>query len=170
MEDRLRRHVENLFEGTAPTRNTVDFKDELLQNLREKYADLIREGKSEDEAYHIVIAGIGDVTGLIRSLEDKEMNNINTETLEKQQQKSALLTAGAVMLYIISIVPGVILDAVGISVIPGVIFMFIAIATATGMLIYNTMTKPKYVRADDSMVEEFREWQNGRWEKSLRHR
>lgn len=84
MEDRLRRHVDSLFGGTAATRNIIDFKEELLQNLREKYADLIREGKSEDESYHIVIAGIGDVTGLIRSLEENEMNNINFETMEKQ--------------------------------------------------------------------------------------
>ena len=29
---------------------------------------------------------------------------------------------------------------------------------ATGLLIYNSMTKPHYARADDTIVEEFKEW------------
>ena len=32
------------------------------------------------------------------------------------------------------------------------------IAAATGLLIYNGMTKPHYSRADDTIVEEFKEW------------
>ena len=37
--------------------------------------------------------------------------------------------------------------------------MFILIGIATGLLIYNNMTKPYYQRMDDSIVDEFREWQ-----------
>ena len=32
------------------------------------------------------------------------------------------------------------------------------VATGTGLLIYNSMTKPRFEKGSDSMVEEFREW------------
>ncbi len=40
----------------------------------------------------------------------------------------------------------------------GVIFMFIFVAIATMLLVYNGMSKPKYKSANDTMVEEFKEW------------
>ena len=39
------------------------------------------------------------------------------------------------------------------------------IAIGTGILIYNTMTKPKYNREDDTVVEEFKEWKTNKAEK-----
>ena len=45
----------------------------------------------------------------------------------------------------------------------GVMFLFVFVAIATGLLIYNGVTREKYVKADDTMVEEFKEWkQNSR--------
>jgi hypothetical protein len=36
--------------------------------------------------------------------------------------------------------------------------LFVFIAAATGLLIYNGVTREKYVKEDDTMVEEFKEW------------
>jgi len=42
-------------------------------------------------------------------------------------------------------------------------FLFLFVALATGLLIYNGVTRERYVKADDTMVEEFKEWkQNGK--------
>ena len=38
--------------------------------------------------------------------------------------------------------------------------MFVMVAIATGLLIYNNMTKPEYYKDEDSMVEDFKEWQS----------
>ena len=161
MDERLREHIEGLFFNAPRNRKTIELKEEMLQNISEKYSDLLQEGKSEDEAYSIAVSGIGDVRGLVAELiREDEMPSI--EYMENQRQKSASLTAIAVMIYILSLVP--IILGVVFSWNPGIIFLLFLmfIATATGLLVYNSQTKPKYVRADDSVVEEFKEWQSGR--------
>jgi len=172
MEDNIRRHVEGLFAETAPTRKAVELKEEMIQNLTEKYRDLVSEGKTNEAAYNITIAGIGDISTLLAELE-KEMSNdskVSYET-DASRQKSAMLTAMAVMLYILCVLPLIIMTMVNFIFAAeiGVPMMFLMIAGATGLLIYNSMTKPKPSNAPDTMVEEFREWQSDdRDRKSLR--
>ena len=48
MEEKIRRHVDELFSGTAPSRRSVELKEEMIQNLTEKYNDLIAEGKTPE--------------------------------------------------------------------------------------------------------------------------
>jgi len=157
MEDRLRRHVEGLFEGTAPSRKAVELKEEMIQNLEDKYKDLLLEGKTPEAAYNIAVAGIGDVSTLIKELENDEMQMPN----QAARQKSAMLTAIAVMGYILSVLPLITLSWFGVrhGSLIGVVIMFLLVAGSTGLLIYNSMTRPKYYKESDTMVEEFREWQ-----------
>jgi hypothetical protein len=136
----------------------------MIQNLNDKYNDLISEGKTEEASYNIAIAGIGDVSDLLTELE----NDLNAAfvpdmvELEKARRKSAMLTAIAVMMYILSVLPFIVLSMAESRYedIIGVPIMFLMITAATGLLIYNSMTKPRYKKASDSMVEEFREWQS----------
>lgn len=167
MEENIRRYVEGLFEGTAPSRKAVELKEEMIQNLTEKYRDLLGEGKTPEAAYNIAIAGIGDVSGLIRDLRNE---SLDPEKVDAQRQKTAMLTAVAVMLYILSVIPVIILGAVAPNVaVIGVVLMFVFIAAATGLLIYNHMSKPRYVKMEDTMVEDFRQWQSdSKDKKSLR--
>ena len=157
MEQKLRRYVEGLFEGTAPTRKAVELKEEMIQNLEDKYKDLLSEGKSPEAAYNVAVAGIGDVTALLKEMERgaTEMPN------DKARQKSAMLTAIAVMMYIVSVLPIIVLSILRVPYgeLFGVVSLFLFVAGATGILIYNSMSKPKYLKEDDTMIEEFREWQ-----------
>jgi len=162
MQDRIREHVETLFEETPPTKKAVELKEELIQNLNDKYSDLMLEGKTPEAAHNITIAGIGDISGLLSQVQSDsiEMEAIMVEN-EMGRQKSAMFTAVAVMLYILSPLTLILLtifgsrDAAGI----GLPVLFVMVAAATGLLIYNSMTKPRYYKRDDTMVEEFREWQ-----------
>jgi len=159
MEDRIRRHVDELFYETTPTRKAVELKEEMIQNLSDKYRDLIGEGKTEEAAYNITIAGIGDISTLLAELE-KDMTNMEfTQEMQDARRKSALLTAVAVMMYILAALPLIILTIFGVNMaVPmGLLALFIMVAGATGLLIYNSMTKPTY--NSETMVEEFREWQ-----------
>lgn len=169
MEENIRRYVEELFVGTPPTKKAVELKEEMIQNLTEKYNDLISEGKTPEASYNIVIASIGDVSSLLK---DIEKDATHPTVIAAARQKSAMYTAIAIMLYILSVVPLIILGALfhgGPAAIIGVVIMFIFIAAATGLLIYNGMTKPKYIKTDDTMVEEFKQWQSASQEKkSLR--
>ncbi len=169
MEQQIRAYVDELFAETVPSRKSVELKEEMIQNLTEKYNDLIAEGKTPEAAYNIAIAGIGDISYLLKDLE-KEASDPKVSA--SQRQRTAMFTAIAVMLYIVSVVPLILLASLvhrpGAPII-GVVIMFVLIALATGLLIYNGMTKPKYKKADETIVEEFREWQSESHErKSLR--
>ena len=174
MEDKLRKYVDGLFARTAPSKKAVELKEEMLQNLNDKYSDLITEGKSPEAAYNIAVVGIGDVTGLLSELETEAVLDApDMGQYNASRQKSAMFTAIAVVLYILSVLPMLILDMSGVLFAEriGVPIMFVMIAVATGLLIYNHMTKPKFHkgRGTDTMVEEFRQWQTGAHErKSLR--
>ena len=156
MNEKLRRYIDDLFANAPSTVRAVELKEELFQNLTDKYNDLIAEGKSEESAFNIAIASIGDVDSLISGLSG-EKHVVN----EKSRKRSALLTAIAISLYILCPVPVIALqDEIGVMV----LFLFVAVATA--MLIYNGVTRERYVKADDTMVEEFKEWKQNSKQKN----
>ena len=160
MEDKLRGYIERLFEETTPTKKAVELKEEMLQNLEDKYRDLVDEGKTPEAAFNIAVAGIGDVSALLRQLEDDGMTGSENERYEQARRKSAMLTTIAVMMYILSVLPPVIANGLGFHNHLASILPFIAmVAAATGILVYNNMTKPRHFKESDTMVEEFREWQ-----------
>ena len=66
MELQIRAYVDELFAETVPSKKSVELKEEMIQNLTEKYNDLIAEGKTPEAAYNIAIAGIGDVSYLLK--------------------------------------------------------------------------------------------------------
>ncbi|UOO38447.1 hypothetical protein IZU99_04125 [Oscillospiraceae bacterium CM] len=167
MEDKIRRYIDGLFQNTAPTRKAVELKEEMIQNLTEKYNDLLSEGKTPEAAYNIAIAGIGDISGLMKDL---ERDTVNPEDQNAQRQKTAMFTAIAVMLYILSVVPLIVLSVVAPSLyLIGLVVMFLLIAGATGLLVFSHMSKPKYIKEEDTVVEEFRQWQSDtRDKKALR--
>ena len=159
MEDKLRSYVEELFKTAPPTRKTVELREEMLQNLTEKYHDLIAEGKTPEAAYNIAVAGLGDVDSLIADLSRESQNG----EFEAQRKKSAVFTAVAIMLYILSPLPIVILSILAggtAAITAGLICLFVLIAAATGLIIYAGMTRPKYTKSGDGMVEDFKEWQS----------
>ena len=55
MNNRLREYIDNLFATAPSNRKTVEVKEEILQNLTDKYNDLIAEGKNEDVAFNIAV-------------------------------------------------------------------------------------------------------------------
>jgi len=163
MQDKLRNYIDGLFEETTPTRKSVELKEEMIQNLHDKYNDLLGEGKNEEAAYNIAVAGIGDISGLLKELETDRDTERDTDNMNQEaKQKSAMLTSIAVALYILSPLPLIMLSLAGArsADIIGLPLFFLFVATATGLLIYNNMTKPRYGKDSETMVEEFREWQS----------
>jgi len=163
MEDKLRHYIDNLFAETVPTKKSVELKEEMIQNLHDKYDDLIAEGKTEEAAYNIAVAGIGDISDLLAELNSEAAQFVpDVAGLEAARRKSAMLTAIAVMMYIISFLPYFVLDMMRSSYneIIGFPIGLLIVTAATGLLVYNSMTKPKMLSRRDTMVEEFREWQS----------
>lgn len=156
MNEKLRHYIDDLFANAPSTVRAVELKEELYQNLTDKYNDLIAEGKSQESAFNIAIASIGDVDSLISGLSGEK--NVASE---KGKKRSALLVAIAIALYILCPVPVILLqDEMGVMA----LFLFVAVATA--LLIYNGVTRERYIKADDTMVEEFKEWKQNNKQKN----
>ncbi|WP_455541994.1 permease prefix domain 1-containing protein [Intestinibacter sp.] len=151
---KIKEYVEELFQNAPQNKKTIEFKEELLSNLLEKYNDLVESGMEREVAYNKVIGSIGNVEDLF------EEGNIIVETKESfSRKKHARNIAIAVMMYILSPVCVIITDNWGNENL-GVIFMFILIAAATGLIIYTSMSNVKYKKQEDTIVEEFKEWKS----------
>jgi hypothetical protein len=157
MNDKLRSYIDSLFMDAPNTKKTYELKEELLSNLNAKYDDLIGQGVPEAEAYKTAIAGIGDVTELISAL--KRDNVLDYTSMQAERRKSAILTSVAVGLYILSVAILILFSQVFSEEI-GIISMFVMDAIATSMLVYNGIAHGSYKKADDSIVEEFKEWKS----------
>lgn len=157
MRDEIRSYVMKLFEGAPDSVKVHELKEELISNLMAKYDDLISDGRSEEEAYKITIGGIGDVNELLRGLENDKIYNYARRDAERR--KSALIVACAVGLYIIAFAVQLLFGVFGgICAEIGTVLMFVIAAIATAMIVYNALSHPKYRKSDDTLVEEFKEW------------
>lgn len=162
MQAKIRDHVEYLFQSAPRTPRAVELKEELIANLIDKYEDLLRQGETEEAAYGIAIAGIGDIDELVQGLREQEV--WNPAGIQAQRQRSALLVAVAVGLFIASLIFPTILGYFSslfgtrfFSMI-GFSLMILCIATGVGLLVYNQRSKPRYVKMEETIVEDFKEW------------
>ena len=153
MIQRIRIYVNELFADAPQTKKAGDLKEEVCSNLIDKFVDLTGRGMAEEEAYNAAIASIGDIDELMKIVrQDDEQED------PKARKRNALFVSCGVGLYIISVVPLLLSDPAGYNPVFGLVAMFIVCAIATALLVYNYMTRPKYHRLDDTMVEEFKEW------------
>ncbi|MDR1619341.1 MAG: permease prefix domain 1-containing protein [Clostridiales bacterium] len=154
MNEKLRAYIDAQFQDAPATRAAVELKEEILQNLTDKYNDLLAEGKNEEAAFNIAIASVGDFSELIKELKkDPAMTKEQEEQYAAYKKRKALLTSIAIGLYILCALPIILLNnAVGVTL------MFVLVAASTGVLIYIFMTKPDFAKNDPSMVEDFKAW------------
>ncbi|MDF2613027.1 MAG: hypothetical protein K0S71_813 [Clostridia bacterium] len=165
MNSKIRSKVEMLFEEAPKTKKAFELKEELIVNLTEKYNDLVDLGKSPEDAYNSVIASIGDVDELIRGLKQSDVLNIERE--EKERKKTAMVVAGAVGAYILSVILLILLTAVfRVDGVIAVLVLLLGVGSTTCVLIYHFMSKPSYLKADETLVEEFKEWKQGRTQRN----
>ncbi len=153
MNEKLRAHVEGLFQNAPKTRRVSELKEEIMSNLNEKYNDLTAQGIGGDEAFRVAVAGLGDVEELVRGLENDPFDTISAQ---KERSRSALLISLSVFLYFLAVISVPILEPIG--EIPSVAAFLGIAGIATSLLVYHFLSRPKYVRRDDTMVENFKQW------------
>jgi len=158
MEEKLRSYVESMFENAPKTRKAFELREEIFSNLKEKYDDLVAKGAVPEEAYQIVIGSIGDVDELIGSLRDAGSPEY-VEDIQKNKKLYAKYVAISATLYILSPVLLIALGALANAPVVGVVCMLTLIAIATGLILYGRSVYGKYEKIDDTMVEEFKQWQ-----------
>jgi uncharacterized membrane protein len=161
MYKRFQERLDELFEDAPQTNRARELKEELLANLMDKYNDLISCGKSEEEAFNITISGIGDVDEITLELKEKDVFNYKQSITDRK--KSALVLSISIGLYIMSVVVLILCTTVlNINGNIAVCLMLTIDAVATCLIIYNVVSRPKYLKADDTIVEEFKEWKSSK--------
>lgn len=170
MKNKLKEYIDSIFADAPDCQRVRELKEEMLGNISEKYDDLIREGKSEAEAYNASVASIGDVSELIDSIkggqhsssadaEYREREEPCREPLNEEQRRQAeqyraragIMTAVATALYTLCWVPLVLLNMLipsGTSGVIGLVLMMCMIAVATGLMIMKSALKPQFLKQD----------------------
>lgn len=65
----IRYYVMGAFQGVKITPEVLEQQEELIADLTAKVADLVAEGKSEQEALGVAIASVGDLSALVAEFE-----------------------------------------------------------------------------------------------------
>lgn len=164
MNEKIKKHLDELFADAPKTRKAMELKEEMLRNSMDKYQDLLSEGYSEEDAYKNVIGSIGDVTELFEDLEEKNLLNLS----EADRRKKAVITSVAVGLYIFA---GVVLLASSTFIgdmfgVPrnidfdtlGLLLAAIVCIAPTCMLVYAANMYPSYQKKKETTyVEDYKE-------------
>jgi hypothetical protein len=156
---KIRAYITRAFEDVPRTKKSMEMQEELISNLVEKFNDQLKVGKTEEEAYNIVIAGIGDLSELTEGMRERHVLSGPTPT---ERKRTALLISIAVMTYILSPIVLIVFAVNFHQEITGLALMLGMIAIATGLIVYNQASKPKYIREEETMIEEFKEWKSAR--------
>lgn len=68
----IKYYVKGAFVGIAETPAVVEQQEELISDLTAKVADLVADGRSEEEALGMAIASMGDLSGLVKEFATEE--------------------------------------------------------------------------------------------------
>ncbi len=154
MNERIKAHLEGLFEGAPKSRRVDEMRQELLAGCLDKYADLTAGGMAEEEAYRTVIDGIGDVSELIGYVERTTV--FNPADAAEKRRKRAFFTSAGICGYFIAAAMLVLLGQYGMTQVAIAAAIIIA-GVSTMLILYSRMTTVgTYEKADDTLVEEMK--------------
>jgi len=152
VKNRIEAHVNEVFAGMSSERYVLDVKEELLSNLNDKYDDLIAGGKTEEEAYSLVISSIGDIQDLFS--DGAHYGYSAAADIERKRNTKSVFVSMGIAIYIISLAALYILS----SLKWGVGAMIVLCAIGTGLTVYGiNMGKTVYKKADNTFVENYKE-------------
>ena len=117
MREQLIQYVNLLFAGAQ---DCADTQQEILQNILDRYDDLIAQGKSPEAAYRLAISGIGDINEILGGKPEyaavmQSPTPEETDTGDSSFKK--IIRAVAIGLYILCPIPLIILSEMGMDTI-----------------------------------------------------
>jgi hypothetical protein len=71
MNDRIKKYLDDVFQKYDNTESIRILKEELHNNMQEKFDDLVRDGLDEESAYQRTINDLGDISEIIENVTDK---------------------------------------------------------------------------------------------------
>lgn len=102
MENKIRKYIDELFEGIVVTRSLQDMKEEIQVNLLEKINDYITAGEAETDAFEHAIADLGNMDELIEGLKKasqrKQEENLSEAMPLQKNHIAGYVIASAIFL------------------------------------------------------------------------
>jgi len=157
----IKGYLDAMFANLANSEEVKRAKSELLEMMEDKYNELKKEGKTENEAIGTVISEFGNLDELAMELglekevkETKEREEKSRARLLTKEEvrgylstraKTALLVALGVFLCITSAIPAILSDVkYGIHANASISIMFVFIALAVALFITSSMKSSKW--------------------------
>ena len=143
----IKNYLESMFRNLPNTEEVLRAKSELLQMMEDKYTELIREGKSENEAVAKVIAEFGNLDEIASGLGIKEVigekkertrRNVSQEEITDymhDRTSSLLFKAIGLLFFITSPVPPILADLFTRREWAGAALLFVFVALGIGFMI-----------------------------------
>ena len=153
MNEPILQHVEALFRDAPNKRRVSEVREELLSNMNEKYGDLLAQGRTPEDAFQEVVAGIGDIQGLIAEVSEGPLSDAR----ENRQRTMGFYAAGGGLM-MAGILIFFLLMSLGANVL-ATILSTVLLALGVAAFIYGSgLKRPEpYQKEDDSFVEEYKE-------------
>ena len=98
MNHKIDSYIHALFAGIPRTKKAQELKEELLSNMHDRYADYLREGKSDAQAYSLTVASMGDVEAMIAAVTPDEAFRREAQFFRRRNARN---TAVSVAIYIL---------------------------------------------------------------------
>lgn len=161
MNNKIKTYIEVLFSDVPQSIKASELKKELLFNMSESYEDYIGQGKSENEAYSLVVSNMGDIDEMLLALMPSDEFKKQANYFRKRNAKNIAIS---IAMYIIGVAFLIGLggfgslsgdqDRYGIT---GLLVLLVISAIATGIIIYTNMsTPPEYKHYNGDNKEEFK--------------
>ncbi|WP_277678189.1 permease prefix domain 1-containing protein [Gracilibacillus dipsosauri] len=162
--DTIMNYLENMFASMPKSKQMQQLKDDLLVHMEDKYQELKRAGKSENEAIGVVIAEFGNMEEIMDEfgidLDDDRANEpfLMDEEIEEYlhvSKKTSIwigigvglcIISAAMFVFIAGLQNNGFLNEIPVKTanIIGVICLIVFVAIAVGLFIYNGMKIEKY--------------------------
>ena len=165
----IKNYLESMFRGLPLTEKVMKAKSELLQMMEDKYTELIRSGKTENEAVGEVIQNFGNLDDLADDLGIKEIlyqtkysevqrRKLSFEEVTEyfdRKKKSALLKALGIMFCIICVVFPIMTDAMRVNEIIGVVLMFLSVGIGVVLMVTaaSLMEQWRFMRSEPCSID-----------------
>ena len=159
-------YLDNMFKNMPKTSEMNKLKEEFLANMEDKYHELKRNGKTENEAIGIVISEFGNIDELIEEFEIEQRGEVVEESFTFMSEEEIYdylrmnkrfakmiglgtvlcILAPAILVLFNQLMYGGVFNigSEGFDTIAGLIPFFLFIAIAVGIFIYASMGMEKY--------------------------
>jgi hypothetical protein len=163
--DTIRNYLDNIFANLPKTAKVIELKNNILSNMEDKYNELKRQGKTENEAIGIVISEFGNIDELISELGISTNDETSSQPLVTADEVEEYLKIKKVMglqigigTFLCILAPaflillstlvenGVIFTSLNKDAahVPGLVILLLLVAAAVGIFIFSAMNFERY--------------------------